>query len=66
MRQHVRINGITHEATAHESHSLLSLSCETRPHPGMRVKYRKPTDGVDVGLAAPVDCMACLVRLVPQ
>lgn len=64
MRLHVRINGITHEATAYESHSLLSLSCETRPHPRMQVKYHNPTVGTDVGLAAPIDCMACLVRLV--
>lgn len=64
---HVRIEGITHEATQYESHGLLSLTCENRqfPPPG-RVMYRKTGTGDDVGLAMPVDCMACLVRMVPR
>lgn len=64
---HVRIEGITHEATQYESHGLLSLVCENRqfPPPG-RVTFRKAEAGVDVGLVTPVDCMACLVRMVPR
>lgn len=66
--RHVRVNGITHEATAHESNDLLYLSCETREtqlHPWMCRKFHKSSIGVDVGLAVPVDCMACLVCLTP-
>jgi len=64
---HVRIDGITHEALQYESHGLLSLSCEARvlPPPG-RVSFRKAEASVDVGVDTPVDCMACLVRMVPR
>ncbi len=62
---HFRINGVTHEATVFESHSFVSLACEARLRPRMQVKYRKLGEGQDVGVSTPVDCMTCLVRMVP-
>lgn len=61
---HVRIGGITHEATQYESHNLLSLTCEARqfPPPG-RVQFRTWDIDADAGSAAPVDCMTCLVLM---
>lgn len=53
---HVRIDGITHQAMIYAWHDLLNLACESR--------FRKAEACVDVGFAAPVDCMSCLVHMV--
>ncbi len=62
---HFRINGVIHAAIVYEAHSLLSLACETRRRPRRLTKYRMSSEGSDVGVSAPVDCMTCLVRMVP-
>lgn len=65
---HLRIDGITHEATEYSPNLYTHrvLVCEVDLSLRMPVRFRKLIEGQDVGLAAPVDCMACLVYLAAQ